>query len=112
MPHSLATLTQHASDTAIRAQHQNAAVHNPQYETTSGLSTLGTTVHSSELTALEAPGEGASPEEHKQFLQYQLDTLKGLEVVEGLVFDAGPFSRTCGDSCVQRLLRCFLRVKV
>lgn len=43
-------------------------------------------------------GAGASDSERKEYMQYQLDTMRGCEVLGGLVFQEGAGSQACGGA--------------
>lgn len=60
------------------------------------VTTLGSTLYTNQLTTMEPPGNSAGDEERKVFLQYQLDSLKGQEVLGGYVFQEGVDSQACG----------------
>jgi hypothetical protein len=58
--------------------------------------TIAGMTHDQQRIPVEPPGRGASVEERMQFIQHQLDSLAGKEVLQGLLFLEGSSNRLQG----------------
>ena len=63
-----------------------------------GTSTLGTTTVTTQLDVVPPPPEDASDTDRMAYVNYQLDTLRGADVLGGLVLQEGPRSRARGGT--------------